>query len=483
MDNTQHTKQRVLSSVFALFLSTLFYTGADAAERRAERPLQKVTIAYSSISGTMAPLWVTYAAGFFRKHGLDMKLVFIKGGSKAVKALVSGDVDVAQVGGAGVLRSNLKGSDAVMIAGFLNTMNYEFIVDKNIKRPEQLKGKAVAVSRFGGSSDFATRYAIDKFGLVPEKDVAILEIGTQSDRLAALQNGKVQGVMLAVPHTLLAKKMGFSTLVSLHRLGLEYQHTGLATTKALIESQPELLRRVMRAYVEGIHFYKTHRREALTILQKYLKTDDIEALDETYNVLALTLLPEKPYPTLRGIRIMLQRLAKKYPKAQTAKPERFVDLTFVMELDRSGFIDSLYKPTVATREKRQPTSAPARLVHKPTPATAVAKSDTPSPSMPEPTPATAVAKGVTPPPSMPEPKPATAVAKGVTPPPSTLDGVRKYTVKAGDTLSRLAFRYYGDASSSKWMKIYEANKQTVINPHHIIIGQIIVIPPSDRVKM
>ncbi|MFB3061349.1 MAG: ABC transporter substrate-binding protein, partial [Candidatus Binatia bacterium] len=386
MDNNKYKKRHALLSILALSLATLFYNSADAAERRKERPLQKVTLAYSSISGTMGPVWVTYEAGFFRKHGLDVQLVFIKGGSKAVKALVSGDVDVAQVGGAGVLRSNLKGSDAVMIAGFLNTMNYEFIVDRNITRPEQLKGKAVAVSRFGGSSDFATRYALDKFGLVPEKDVAILEIGTQSDRLAALQDGKVQGAMLSVPHTLQAKKLGFSTLVSLYTLGLDYQHTGLATTKALIVSQPELLRRVMRAYVEGIHFYKTHRREALAILQKYLKTDDIEALDETYNVLALTLLPEKPYPTLRGIRIMLQRLAKKYPKAQTAKPERFVDLTFVMELDRSGFIDRLYKQTVATREKQQPIPAPARVKQKPTPAPVMAKGVPLPPSMPEPKP-------------------------------------------------------------------------------------------------
>jgi len=201
----------------------------------------------------------------------------------------------------------------------------------------------------------------------------------------------------------------------------------------------------MRAYVEGIHYYKTHRNEALAILQKYLKTDDIEALAETYEVLGLTLLPEKPYPTLRGIRTMLQRLArkKKYAKAKTAQPEKFVNLIFVKELDNSGFIDRLYKatPTVATREERRTASPPASVKE--------------------------------------EAKPAPVVAKRVPPPPRAQDVAQEYTVKAGDTLSHLALRYYRDASTSKWMKIYEANKETVRNPNYIYIGQKIMIPPDD----
>jgi NitT/TauT family transport system substrate-binding protein len=133
----------------------------------------------------MAPLWITQERGFFRKYGLDVQLVFIESGSTAVQSLISNEVAFAQMAGPAVLQSRLRGSDVVLIAGSLNTMVYQLMVDKDITRPNQLKGKTIAVSRFGSSSDFATRYALDRFGLIPEKDVTILEIGSQPARFAA----------------------------------------------------------------------------------------------------------------------------------------------------------------------------------------------------------------------------------------------------------------------------------------------------------
>lgn len=330
---------------------------ANPAEKTAERTLSKVIIAYSSISGNMAPLWMTYEKGFFNKYGLNVQLVLVEGGSRAAQSLASGDVNFAQMAGAGIIQSNLRGADVVMIAGVLNTMNYQFIVDKNIRRPDQLRGKALAVSRYGSSSDFAIRFALDKYGLVPEKDVQILEIGTQPDRFAALETGKVQGVMLEVPQTLQAKKMGFRVLADLKMLGLEYQHTGLATTRALIKSQPDLVRNVMKAYVEGIHYYKTHRQESLMVLAKYLKTSNAEALKQIHEDIGLALVPVKPYPTLKGIDAILREIGGKEPEAKTARPQQFVDLSFVKELDNSGFIDRLYKTkpvVVADKPPRLP---------------------------------------------------------------------------------------------------------------------------------
>jgi ABC-type nitrate/sulfonate/bicarbonate transport system substrate-binding protein len=363
-----------------------------------------------------------------------VELVHVVGGARAVQTLLSGDVAFAQVSGLPVLESSLQGSGIVILAGILNTLNYQFIVSKEIKQPDQLKGKTLAVSRFGSSSDFATRYAIEKYGLVPEKDVAILEIGSQPERFAALGNGKIQGVMLEVPLTLRAKKMGFSVLADLQMLGLEYQATVLATTQAMIRSRPELVRKVLTAYVEGIHYYKTHRREALAILQKHLRTDDPEALVETYEGIGLTLIPEKPYPTLKGIQIMLRELSAKNPKAQAARPEQFVNLTFLKELDSSGFIDRLYKatPVVASQER-----APA-------------------------------------PPSLDtgEKRPMAAQRVPVRTP--MQGSTQEYTIKAGDTLSKLSARFYG--SADKWKRIFEANAQTIKNPDFIYVGQKILIP-------
>ena len=421
--------------VFTLMI--LFGGTANAAETVSNAPLEKITIAYSSISGHMAPLWITQDRGFFRKHGLDVQLVFIESGSTAAKSLISKDVGFAQMAGAGVVQSHLQGTDIVMIAGFLNTMDYQLMVEKSISRPDHLRGKTLAVSRLGSSSDFATRYALNKYGLMPERDVTILEIGSQPARFAALEAGKIQGAMVAVPLTLKAKALGFHALADLQMLGLEYQHTGLATTQALIKSRPDLVRNVMKAYVEGIHYYKTQPAESLAILGKYLKTSDTDVLMEVYKNIGLKLTPEKPYPTLRGIEVILREIAARNPKTKSARPEEFMDLTFVKELDSSGFIDRLYKaqPVITSRIDTRSSAD-----------SAVVKDNTAT-----------VKRRVS-----------TAPVAPVLP--------QTYTVEAGDTLGQLALRFYG--FSAKWPKIHQANADTLKNPHYLYIGQQLLIPPD-----
>ncbi|HEY7560107.1 MAG TPA: ABC transporter substrate-binding protein [Candidatus Binatia bacterium] len=338
-------------ALVALVLPFLALSGYPA-EKSSFEPLERIRIVYAGLSGNQAPGWAAYEGGFFRKHGLDVELVNVVGGATAVQALLSGEVQFGQVSGLPVLESSLQGSGITILAGLLNTMNYQFIVGKEIKRPDQLKGKTVAISRLGSSSDFATRYALDRYGLVAARDVTIIEIGNQPDRFAALRSGKIQGVMLEVPLTLKAKEMGYPVLTDLQSLGLEYPATVLAATQSTIESRPGLVKKVLTAYVEGIHYYKTRRNEALALLRKRLKLNDPDAILETYEGIGLALIPEKPYPTLRGIQIMLRELSAKNPKAQSARPEQFVNSTFLRELDSSGFIDRLYKTT--------PVVAPAR---------------------------------------------------------------------------------------------------------------------------
>jgi NitT/TauT family transport system substrate-binding protein len=373
-----------------------------------------------------------------------VQIVFIESGSTTVQNLISKEVAFAQMAGAGAIQSRLRGSDVVMIAGFLNTLDYQLMVDKSITRPDQLKGKIMAVSRFGSSSDFATRYALEKYGLVPEKDVTILEIGSQPARFAALEAGRIQAAMVAVPLTLKAKALGFQSLADLQMLGLEYQHTGLATTQALIKSRPDLVRNIMKAYVEGIHYFKTHRAESLAILANYLKAADGDVLTEVYEDIGIALIPQKPYPTLRGIAVMLRELATKDPKIKVARPEEFVDLTFIKELDSSGFIDRLYKtqPVVVSGEKPRSTPTLITVKEKSPPANEKARPDVGA---------------------------AESVGKS-----TATDGSRQYTVERGDTLSYLALQHYGDPF--KWEKIYEANKETMKNPHYIYVGQRIIIP-------
>lgn len=427
-----------------VFMFTALSPGiTSAVESAADRPLEKITIAYSSISGNMAPLWITHDRGFFRKYGLDVQLVFIESGSTTVQSLISKDVAFAQMAGAGVVQSRLRGADVVMIAGVINTLTFKFYVDKNIKQPDQLKGKTVAVTRFGSSTDFASRYALERYGLAPEKDVAILQAGSMPAILASLETGKIQGAMLSAPFTLRAKNMGFQLMADLEMLGLEYQHTGLATTQALIKSRPDLVRNAMKAYVEGIHYYKSHRAESIAVLAKYLKTTDTDLLTEVYEDVGLKLTAEKPYPTLRGIGIMLRELAATNPKTAAARPEEFADLTFIKELDGSGFIDRLYKatPVVARREERS-TTPPVNIQGTSAPGIEKAK------------------------------RIVETAKSGATLTPG--DTAREYTVEPGDTLSYIARKYYGN--QFKWEKIYAANRPMMKNPDYIYVGQRIIIP-------
>ena len=436
-----------------------------AAENPASQPLKKIAIAYSGISPSQAPAWVAYEQGLFKKYGLDVQLIFIEAGSRTVQTLISGDVAAAQVAGTSVIQSSLQGSGIVLIGGFLNTMDYKLIVARDITRPDQLKGKTVAVSRVGSSSDFATRYALEKYGLIPDKDVSILQIGSQPARFSAMETGKIHGVMIAIPLTAKAKKMGFNTLADLQMLGLEYQHTGLAVTRNLIKTQPELVRNILRGFVEAIHYMKTHRKESLVILAKYLKTDDADALDEAYESIVQALIPEKPYPTLKGIDIILRELGVKDANARSAKPEQFVDLTFVKELDGSGFIDRLYKSSAIAK------AAPSRIEASPEIAKEkAAPAETKTKAVTSEERAKPVAKQI---PSSAEKPAATPVTAKTTRP-----AAQEYTVKAGDTLTKLAERFYN--SMSKWEKIYEANKDSLKNPNYIYIGQKLMIPSDDQ---
>ena len=456
-----------LKHVLITALVGLFLMGESRAALGAEGPaaqgLKKVVIAYSSISPNQAPSWAAYETGLFRKYGLDVQLIFVESGSRTVQTLVSGDVVAAQVAGAGVIQSNLQGSGVVLIAGFLNTLDYKLMVSRDITRPDQLKGKAVAVSRAGSSSDFATRYALEKYGLIPDKDVAILQIGSQPARFAALETGKINGVMVSIPVTARAAKLGFNALADLQMLGLEYQHSALAVSQSLIKSQPDLVRNILKAHVEAIHYMKTHRKETLAILAKYLKTDDADALQEAYEAEIEALIPQKPYPTLKGIQTILRELGAKDATARAARPEQFADLTFMKELDSSGFIDRLYKSGAVARAPVSPEPAQVALKEKPasveSKAKVIAKDEKSKP----------VSKPVV----ASNEKAAPTIVKSTQAPSN-----QEYTVKGGDTLSRLSERFYN--SGDKWERIYEANKDTVKNPNYIYIGQKLIIPVDER---
>jgi len=211
----------------------------------------------------------------------------------------------------------------------------------DIKTAEQLKGGSVAIARFGGLADSMARIALQKLGLTPMKDVAIVQIGGLPERFNALEKGKVQAAMLGTGDNFVAEKKGFYSLMS---VSVPYQGVGVATTRRFIRESPDIVKRYVKSQIEAIYRIKTDRETGKRVLAKYLALQDKEILEKTYNDISTDdKLPPKQYSTLEGIKNILEPLAETDPKARTAKAEDFVDMRFIKELDESGFIDDLYK--------------------------------------------------------------------------------------------------------------------------------------------
>ncbi len=315
-----------------------FFAGSVFSQITAE----KMHVGYSAQAGAFAPIWITKEAGIFKKHGLDVDLVFIPGGPTAAAALMAGEMQVVAMAGPAIVTSNLAGSDLVMIAGIVNTFAFQFVTVKDITSPAQLKGKRIGVNRFGAAPDVAARYALKRMG-IDSREVVILQLGEQGTRLASMKAGQLEAAILLPPITTLAQKEGMRVLLDMSELGADFQITGLASSQNYITQKRPSALRFMRAFVEGIHFYKTRKKESMAIIAQYMRTDDMEAVGATYDYFAHKIVPKKPYPTIKGIKALLDLAAKERPEAAKTPPERFVNLTLLKELDDSGFIDRLYQ--------------------------------------------------------------------------------------------------------------------------------------------
>ena len=318
-----------LSLFFIFFLSVAF-----------AQPTQ-ITVGYSSTASAELPAWLAKETGIFAKNGLDVQLVYFRGGTIATMALLARQTPISQGSGQASVNAALRGADTAMVAGGLVDTEWWLLTRSDIKSAEQLRGGTLAISPFGGLAESMTRIALKRLGLTPVRDIAFVQISGLQERLFALETGKVQGAMLPTPYKFVGQKRGFHNLVS---VSLAYQSTGVATTRTIIRESPDLVRRYVKSQIEAIHRIKTDRDTALKILVKYLGLQDNDILAKSYDELSSDdKFPPKQYPTLEGIRNILEPLAQTDSKAKAATPEDFVDMRFVKELDDSGFITDLYK--------------------------------------------------------------------------------------------------------------------------------------------
>ncbi len=313
-----------------------------ASPSDAQTKLEKLHVGYSAQAGSLAPIWITTEAGIFKKHGLDVELLFIPGGPTTAAAMMSGEVPITVIGGPAVVSSNIAGSDLVMIAGIVNTFAFQIVTVKNITSYQQLKGKRLGVNRYGASPDVAARFALKHMGIDP-KDLTILQLGEQSTRLTAMMAGQLEAAVFLPPITTMALKQGMNVLLDLAELGAEFQITGLGTSQKFLAQRRPTAIKFMQAFVEGIYYYKTHKPESMKTIAKYMKISDMEALSATYDYFAPKVVPQKPYPSIKGIKALLDLAVNEKPELRNVSPDRFVNLTILKEIDDSGFIDRLYR--------------------------------------------------------------------------------------------------------------------------------------------
>ena len=317
--------ERVLSFVAGLLL--LGAASLSAAQ---------INVVWTSEVGQFAPLWVTKEAKLFEKYGNQVQLIFIQGASSAAAALISGDAQVGMFSPQVVIETTMKGLDLTMFGRLGNSMDNRIFGKKGIKSIKEVK--RIAISRFGSNADFAARYLIQREGLRPDVDVALLQVGNQSNRITAIQTNNADAAILTPPMTLQARKLGFPLLIDASKLGIPYSSLFFVSRKSFLAKSRADMVNFTKAMIEGVHFYKANHEFSLKVLSKYMKVNDREVLEENFREYDF---PLKPYPAKEYFELPIQEVGKKDPKVLSESPDRYIDMSLVKELDASGFIDKL----------------------------------------------------------------------------------------------------------------------------------------------
>ena len=320
-----------------ILAAALFFTAVSSFAE----PLR---IAYTSIAMVYGPLWLTKEAGIFKKYNIEPEMLYIAGGPPSLQALIAGDVAISFTAAGAVVAANLSGSDAVLIGTTIDSLPFELYSLSTIKEPSQLRGTKLGVSRIGATTDFIGRYLLKKWGLQPDKDVAIFQAGAGPQVYAALKSGSVQsGVLSTGVETVRAQADGYFRLADVSASGLAYPFGPFAARQAFLKSNSQLVTRFMHAYVEGIHRFKTDKEVALATIEKYTKAKTSPAAEQIYEVYARKYIKRVPDVTREGLQTILEEIASNRPLPPGITPERFVDSRFTKEIVDSGFADSLYR--------------------------------------------------------------------------------------------------------------------------------------------
>ncbi len=302
----------------------------------------KIRIGYSGATISNAMLWVTEEGKLFQKNGIDPEILYLQT-TLGQTAMIAGEIQMCVYSASLLAPARLQGADVVMVTSFLNKPIYRLVVRPEIRTVADLKGKRLGITRFGTVTDWTTRLLISRLGLDPEKDVALVQVGDVPVLLASMSAGKtIDGAIIQPPYYLKAVASGMRVLANMQEMDIPFQQTGLNTTQKFIARNPEIVRRAVKSVIEGIHFMRANSAVAKRAIARRMQIKDEKELEDSYQLLR-SFIQVKPYPSLEGFKTIFAELGKRVPAAKNADAKDFVDTRFIEELDRSGYIDGLYR--------------------------------------------------------------------------------------------------------------------------------------------
>ena len=320
------------------FLSMTVITIFSMSTRVRSAELIPLRATYASVGGAFAPLWIAQDKGVFNKYGLAVDLKYMLSAT-GTQALLSGSVDIVNPG-TELIEAGLGGARVAFIIGILNRAVLSVYSKPEFKQLTDLKGKVLGVTLPGSTTDMAARMLLQQAGMTPGKEIQITHLQGMPDMITALSQGRIDAAIISAPTTIRAKQAGMKELVDITARNIPMIHAGLATTRDFIKGNPDKVRRYVQAYIEATKIARTDAETTKQIIGKWTKTENKEDLDETYNTYVKA-WEQAPYVSSAAMQAVLTFAIN--PNAKTAKPEQFIDNSFVAEFDKSGFIKELYK--------------------------------------------------------------------------------------------------------------------------------------------
>ena len=315
---------------------------AAARETHAQ---QKFLMGYSSFSANQTPIWVAKDEGFFKRFGTDPDLILIEGGTRGAQALISGDIPIMGMSGQPVISARARGADLTMIAGTVNKMNYVLIGAPAIKRPEDLKGKRIGAAQAGTASYHAVLLGLKHWGLDARRDrITILQLGNQGARVASLQSGGSDAIIVNPGLGPSLKERGNNILADFTELPIPYPQQTVSVRERALKTDGEFVERVMKGVVAGNSFSldPKNKERVKQVIAKYLRLDRVEKAEEHYQS-ALKVMAPKPYVDVAGITSMIEFIAETDPLVSKVKPDMVINHSILKKLDDSGFLDQVAK--------------------------------------------------------------------------------------------------------------------------------------------